>query len=133
MAKYKAGQSGNPAGRPKGIQDRRTVLRELLEPHSEGLIKKAVDMALEGDTTALRLCLERICPPIRSTGEPVTISGLEGSLSEQGRQIISSMGEGTLTPAEAAQMLSSLASQTRIQEADELERRIEVLEAANEH
>ncbi len=27
------------------------------------MTRKAVNLALEGDTTALRLCLERLCPP----------------------------------------------------------------------
>ena len=49
MATFKKGQSGNPAGKPKGAKDKRTELRELLKPHAEKLVKKAVDMALAGD------------------------------------------------------------------------------------
>lgn len=60
------GKSGNPAGRPKGASDRRTELRELLEPHAGALIKKAVEMALAGDTTAMKLCLERVLPAVKS-------------------------------------------------------------------
>jgi hypothetical protein len=60
------GQSGNLAGRPKGTHDRRTELRELLEPHAGALIKKAVEMAMAGDTTAMKLCLERILPAVKS-------------------------------------------------------------------
>lgn len=30
---YSSGQSGNPAGRPKGSRNRATVMRELLELH----------------------------------------------------------------------------------------------------
>ena len=63
---FKKGQSGNPSGRPKGVKDKRTELRELLEPHAEALVKKAVDLALMGDTSALRLCLERIIPAVKS-------------------------------------------------------------------
>ena len=37
----------------------------LLDGEAEALTRKAVDLALEGDTTALRLCLERIAPPQR--------------------------------------------------------------------
>lgn len=32
---FKAGESGNPAGRPRGSRDKRTRLRSLLEPHGE--------------------------------------------------------------------------------------------------
>jgi hypothetical protein len=38
----KKGQSGNPKGPPKGITEKRTKFRELLEPDIEALIKEAV-------------------------------------------------------------------------------------------
>lgn len=69
MTKFMKGQSGNPAGRPKGIPDKRTQMRELFEPHAEALIDKAVQLALAGDTTALRMCLERIIPPMKASAE----------------------------------------------------------------
>jgi len=40
MTKFQPGQSGNPAGRPKGTLDRRKIFRELVEPHKNDLIKK---------------------------------------------------------------------------------------------
>lgn len=63
---FKKGQSGNPKGRPAGTKDKRRELRALLEPHAPALIEKAVQMALKGDTTALRLCLDRLLPPMRA-------------------------------------------------------------------
>jgi hypothetical protein len=42
---FKRGRSGNPNGRPKGIVDRRTALRELLAPHAQALIEKTVELA----------------------------------------------------------------------------------------
>jgi len=63
---FQKGQSGNPAGRPKGSRDKRTELRELLEPHAEELVLRAVNMALEGDITALKMCLDRLIPAYRS-------------------------------------------------------------------
>lgn len=63
---FKKGKSGNPKGRPAGTGDKRRELRALLEPHASALIEKAVQMALGGDTTALRLCLDRIIPPMRA-------------------------------------------------------------------
>jgi hypothetical protein len=38
----------------------------LLDGEAEALTRKAVELALEGDTVALRLCLERLLPPGRS-------------------------------------------------------------------
>ncbi len=52
------------AGRPRGARHKTTLAVEaLLEGEAEGLTRKAVEMAMAGDTTALRLCMERICPP----------------------------------------------------------------------
>jgi len=126
---FQPGHSGNPAGKPKGARDKRTVLRKLMEPHSEALVQKAVDMALEGDTTALRLCLERIVPALRSQDMPVNLGSLKGSLSEQAGKINQAMAGGKITPADASSVLSALTSQAKIQEFDELERRIAKLEA----
>lgn len=109
MGRFKKGESGNPSGRPRGIQDKRTALRGLLEPHADDLAQKAVDLALEGDTTALRLCLERICPALRAKDEPVNVDGLNGTLTEQAQRIVKAMGSGVLTPSEAAHMLQALA------------------------
>lgn len=59
---FKKGRSGNPNGRPLGSSNKRTHLAKLLEPHANALIKKAVELALSGDTNALRLCIERLIP-----------------------------------------------------------------------
>jgi hypothetical protein len=49
------------SGRPHGTRTRATRAAEaLLDGESEGLTRKAIELALGGDTTALRLCLERI-------------------------------------------------------------------------
>ena len=125
---FKKGASGNPRGRPRGIEDRRVKMRKAFEAKSDDLIQKTIDLALDGDLAALRLCLDRICPPIKVKDEPANIGTLKGTLTEQGQAIVTSMGRGKITPGEAASMLSALASQTKIVEADELERRMTALE-----
>jgi uncharacterized protein with von Willebrand factor type A (vWA) domain len=125
---FTKGKSGNPNGRPKGRPDRRTAFRDLFKPHAPALIKKAVDMALEGDTTALRLCIDRIVPALRPRDEPITVPGFKGSLSERGQKVLKGMGAGDITPADAAAVLGALAAQARVQEFDELAERIETLE-----
>jgi len=60
------GQSGNPAGKPKGARHRATLAAEaLLDGEAEALTRKAIELALAGDPIALRLCLDRILPPRR--------------------------------------------------------------------
>ena len=49
------------AGKPRGTRHKATqAVLSLLEGEALALSRKAVDMALQGDTTALRLCLERL-------------------------------------------------------------------------
>jgi hypothetical protein len=124
--RFQKGQSGNPAGKPKGAKDKRTELRALLQPHAEALIQKAVDLALAGDTTALRICVDRLIPPIRS--DVVTLPGLEGSLAEQGKAVLEALARGEITPDAAATILQAIVSQARVVEADELERRVAAIE-----
>ncbi len=64
MGKFVPGQSGNPRGKPKGALNKRTRLAKLLEPHAEALVNKAVELALNGDSQALRLCMERLIPKV---------------------------------------------------------------------
>ena len=55
---FQKGQSGNPLGR-RLITERRNInLEKLLLPHVPKLIKKAVEMGLEGDAPSLRFCLK---------------------------------------------------------------------------
>lgn len=129
--RYKPGSSGNPNGRPLGSGVAGAV-RGMLESRKDELVAKALEMAMDGDGAALRLCMERVCPPLKATDTPVNIEGLEGSLAQQGRQIIQAAGNGELTPSEASHFLQALAAQSKVTEMDELERRIAALEKQSE-
>jgi hypothetical protein len=131
MARYKPGQSGNPSGRPKG-SGKSAKLRALLEPHAPELVQKAMELALEGDTTALRLCLERLVPPLKGRDETIKVQGLQGcsSLVEQGQALIDAMAGGVATPREVATMMQAVAAQAKIIEIEELEKRVAMLEAS---
>jgi hypothetical protein len=124
---WKPGQSGNPAGRTPGVEK----VRQLLEPKREELVAKAVEMALAGDATALRICLDRISPPPRSESAPVLIPGLAEATGMAGkaRAVIDAAGRGEISPTVATELLSALAGLARAIEVDELAKRIEALEA----
>jgi Family of unknown function (DUF5681) len=60
---FKPEQSGNPHGRPRGARNRATIAAEtVLDGEADALTRKAIDLAKQGDTAALRLCIERILP-----------------------------------------------------------------------
>src|SRR5438477_12843060 len=59
-------QPGNTfgRGRPKGSRNKATIaLQEMLDGHGEAITRKCALLALQGDPTALRLCMERLIPP----------------------------------------------------------------------
>jgi Family of unknown function (DUF5681) len=63
---FEKGRSGNPAGRPRGSGKRATeAMQLLLDGEAQALTRKVVELALDGNTTALRMCLDRIGPPRR--------------------------------------------------------------------
>ncbi len=126
--KFKPGKSGNPGGRPKGSKDKRTALRELLQPHAEALVKKAVAMAKQGDVSALKMCLDRLIPAYKPHDATVVLNEFGGSLTEQGQLILTTMASGTISPENASNILHALAIQARIVEVNDLENRIKQLE-----
>jgi len=64
---FEKGQSGNPAGRPPGTGKRATqAMQLLLDEEAQALTRKAVEAAFAGDSTAMRLCLERVLPRDRA-------------------------------------------------------------------
>jgi hypothetical protein len=59
VAKFKPGQSGNPAGRQPGTQTQGTKLRESLEPLIPTAIAALAQKIEEGDAVAIRVLLDR--------------------------------------------------------------------------
>ena len=58
---FQKGQSGNPAGRPRGSRNKTTVLlQNLLEGEAEAIARKAIEMAKDGDMAAIRVCMDRL-------------------------------------------------------------------------
>ena len=58
--RFRKGQSGNPAGRPKGSLNKATIMAQaLIDGQSEALTQTLIQMALERDPVAMRLSMER--------------------------------------------------------------------------
>ncbi len=123
-------QAGNP-GRPKGARNKASLAAEaLLDGEAEALARKAIDMALAGDTTAMRLCLERIMPARRD--RPVSFAMPQISSASEAAQaasaIVAAVALGELTPSEALDLSRILENFTRVLEASEFEERLQKLE-----
>jgi hypothetical protein len=55
------------------------AIEALLENKAEPLARKAIDLALGGNILALRLCLERLCPPRRDRGVAFDLPKIESA------------------------------------------------------
>lgn len=112
--KFKKGQSGNLNGRPLGSINKRTKLVELLEPHADALVNKAVELALSGDTNALRLCIERLIPKAKSDDLNVMVPNIASLQTTNSAmlayEIIKNLA-GSVITIEQAKLLFTLSSQ----------------------
>jgi hypothetical protein len=102
---FEKGRSGNPAGRRPGSRNKVTLAAAaLLAGESEALTRKAVELALAGDPTAIRLCIERILPTCRERTGKFTLPPIAsaGDISGAMQAVTSALAGGHITPREAA-------------------------------
>jgi hypothetical protein len=129
---FEPGRSGNPAGRPKGSRNRATVaLEKILDGDAESILRKAVELAQDGDPTALRLCLDRVLPPRKDRPISFDLPPIMTTedLPKATGAIVAAVAAGELTPAEAAEISKTLDVHVRAIEATELHQRMAALEA----
>jgi len=102
---FEKGRSGNPSGRRPGSRNKATLAAAaLLAGESEALTRTAVELALAGDPTAMRLCIERILPPCRERAVKFHLPPIEsvGDISAAMQAVTSALAKGDITPGEAA-------------------------------
>jgi hypothetical protein len=132
---FQKGQSGNPSGRPKGARNKATLAMEaLLDGEADRLTRKVVEMALAGDTTALRLCLERIMPARKDRPVTFTLPKLEtpADAVKATAALVEAVARGDITPAEAAELSKLVEGFIRAVEVHDFQVRLERLEAHQE-
>ena len=129
MPRFKLGQSGNPAGRPKGSSSHQQ-LRSAIINNTPSIIEAMIEKARTGDTAAAKILLDRVIAPMKS-GDSFIDFTLSGDISEDARNVLRSMGAAEMSLNQGLSMLGGIASLARIVETDELLRRIEKLEAGN--
>lgn len=127
---WKAGQSGNPKGRPPG-QSEITKLRASIAEHVPEIVAQLVSAAQGGDVQAARLLLERVLPPVRPIEQTQPMDLPEGDLTAKGQAILNATARGELAPSQAAALIGAVGTLARVAEVDELERRIKALEESN--
>ncbi|AMD88845.1 DUF5681 domain-containing protein [Desulfovibrio fairfieldensis] len=130
--KFAPGNCANPKGRIPGSRNKATLAAQaLLDGEVENLTRKAVELALGGDTTALRLCLERILPARKEAALiPINLPQVEGAadLPQLTAAILDSVAAGRITPGEGQALAALANAHAKTLEIAELEQRITALE-----
>jgi hypothetical protein len=122
--------AGN-AGKPRGTRHKATqAVLALLEGEAEALSRKAIEMALQGDTVALRLCLDRIAPPRKDSPVQFALPRMATArdAAEAAAAVLQAVAGGELTPLEATQVIALIDAFRRTLETSELEARLVALE-----
>lgn len=120
------------SGRPKGARAKATLACEaLLDGQVEKLTQKAIDLALAGDTVAMRLCMDRLAPPRRDRHVAFKMPKLEGAEDHPSAlaAIMTAVAHSELTPAEGQAMAAMLAEHRKAIETADIEARLAALEA----
>lgn len=128
---FAKGHSGNPAGRPKGSRNQATLAaQEVFDGEVLAVSRKAIELALEGNQAALRLCLERMLPPRRERAIRIDIPSLEtaGDAREAMRGLISGIADGGITLGEGRELAKLIDLYVKTLEADDLQQRLQKFE-----
>lgn len=129
--RFQKGQSGNPAGKPKGARHKTTLAMEaLLDGEAEKLTRMAIATALAGDTVALRLCFDRILPPRKDRPISFALPKIEsaGDAVNAVAAILRAVADGQVTPGEggeAARLIETFLKTVETADLDERLRRLE--------
>jgi len=118
-------------GSRKGSRHKVSLAVEaLLEGEHEALTRKAIDKALEGDSVALRLCLDRLAPPRKDAPISFTLPPVKSAADavNAGSAVLASVAEGEITPDEAGRVMALLTAHKSMVTLSELEERIAQLE-----
>jgi hypothetical protein len=131
---FQKGQSGNPAGRPRGSRNRAaTRIRELLGPKTDELVGKLVELALAGNVGAIRLCLDRLAPAGKYESLLCELRPLEKAADAVGAMagLASAAAAGEVTADEAAKFAKMISVYVDTLEAHDFDERLTKLEQAD--
>ena len=101
---FQKGESGNPAGRPRGARNRTTVLLEnVLADDAEAITRKAIELAKAGEIAALRMCFDRLVPARKHEPVVFELPPLDKAADSvaAAAKLVAAVADGGLTPSEA--------------------------------
>ena len=126
---FQKGQSGNPNGRPQG-SGIAGELRKAITENAGAIVEAMIDKAKEGDTTAAKVLLDRVCPTLKPEAQTVSLPAMAEAetLLERATAAIVAAASGELAPDVASQLVQAVGVLSRVAEVQDLEKRLEALE-----
>jgi len=129
--RFAPGHSGNPKGRTAGSRHHATLAQEsLVEGEAEALAHKVIALALTGDTMALKMCLDRLVPPLRSRPlafelpEVHTAADVSATLTT----VLTAALNGEIDTEQAQALAVALEAKRKSLETIEIEERLQIVE-----
>ena len=128
-SKFQKGQSGNPAGRPRGSGEA-AAWRAAIGKDVAKVIAVVTKLALGGDVAAARLLLDRAVPVLKSIDTCAKLPmPADGTATEKAVAVIQAISAGTIPVSQGSQLIGAIAALQGIVSTDDVVRRIEAIEA----
>ena len=92
--------------RSETSRGRALATEHLLDAHAKTIVQRLLELAENGDPTALRLCLERMCPPLRERPLQFALPPLATPADAVAAiaAITAGLADGALSAAEGAEL-----------------------------
>ena len=129
----RVGRAILPGDRPGSRNKATLAAAAFLAGESEALTRRAVELALGGDPTAMRLCLERVLPPCRERTVKFALPPIESAadIAAAMKAVTSALASGAITPGEAERIAAVVDTFVRAIDASDFDRRLHELEDAS--
>jgi hypothetical protein len=105
--KFKSGVSGNPKGRTPGTRNRSTMAAfETLRANAGALSQLAIDLAMAGDVSCLKICLDKLLPQCRDAPIEIKLPQIVtvADLPQFTSALLDAVSVGLLQPSEAEKL-----------------------------
>lgn len=115
------------AGRPQGSRHKATIMAQsMIDGAAERIINRLIEMAEEGDITAVKTVVDRICPPRKVAPVQIELPPIDSaeSAKEAITTVIDAQANGELTSDEADGILRSIRAWIDANAVSELEAKV---------
>lgn len=128
---FERGQSGNPAGRPRGARNSSTLLAQaLVADATDELVQRFIAEARNGNMPALLLAIKRILPQCRPPPLQFKLPTLESpaDASRAINSILAGLAAGELTESEVKTLIGLVETYLKVHSETETDRRPTAIE-----